>query len=148
MSRGEKNIVEQNRILSIEKVNAHPEKEVELLVLQILLWAFSPTNGKTGNSWKEIWRFSITMVYCNYLKEAESSSVEAQLEEEYLRWIKRESQWNTWLFLWLSRNSKCLKNFGVWGSAPSQKSGCAFSVTNFLGGTARFASASFYFFPL
>ena len=37
------------------------------------------------------------------LWEAESSSVEAQLEEEYLGLSKRESQWNTWLFLWLSR---------------------------------------------
>ncbi len=33
------------------------------------------------------------------LREAESSSVEAQLEEEYLGLSKRESQWNTWLFL-------------------------------------------------
>ena len=43
------------------------------------------------------------------LWEAESSSVEAQLEEEYLGLSKRGSQWNTWLFLWLSRYSYVLK---------------------------------------
>lgn len=43
------------------------------------------------------------------LREAESSSVEAQLEEEYLGLSKRGSQWNTWLFLWLSRYSYVLK---------------------------------------
>ena len=43
------------------------------------------------------------------LWEAESSSVEAQLEEEYLGLSKRGSQWNTWLFLWLSPYSYVLK---------------------------------------
>ena len=43
------------------------------------------------------------------LWEAESSSVEAQLEEEYLGLSKRESQRNTWLFLRLSRYSYALK---------------------------------------
>ena len=34
---------------------------------------------------------------------------------------KRESQSDIWLFLWLSRYSKCLENFGVWGRAPSSQ---------------------------
>ena len=34
---------------------------------------------------------------------------------------RRESQSDIWLFLWLSRYSKCLENFGVWGRAPSSQ---------------------------
>ena len=106
----------------IVKVNAQAKKNGCAFSLTKAPCAFSLTNEKRL-FYRLVIHLTISFLRAILpnLREAESSSVEAQLEEEYLRWINGKASEISGFFFWLSRYSKYLKNFGGWGSAPSSE---------------------------